>query len=65
MDVRSVRNLEELYREDNDKTVARFSNLFTFIQFCWNYHLTPENSMVYYKDGAMYIKRTDREVQLR
>ena len=46
-----------------DYRVVRFSNVFGFIQFCWEHKMTPDNSVTEYdeKEGKMYLIRKEYE----
>lgn len=41
-----------------DINVARFKNLFGFMNFCYRHKITPSNSETYYdvEEGYMYLK---------
>lgn len=50
-------SLKELYMQE-DVNVARFKNIFSFMNFCYRHKITPSNSETYYdmEEGYMYLK---------
>ncbi len=58
----NIRKVKREWLSGNPK-VQRFSNLFTFVQFCWEYKLTPENSATVYDEdeGKLYIVEKENE----
>lgn len=53
------KNQPESRFEDELTRVYRFYNIFRFMNFCYKYKYTTENSITYYDDEeeCMYIKR--------
>lgn len=43
------------YENESDH-VARFTNIFAFMDRCKSRNVTPENSITFYTNGYMYIK---------
>lgn len=50
-------SLKEEWLQES-KHVKRFHNIFFFMDFCYRYKLTPENSETYYdeEEVCMYLK---------
>lgn len=50
-------SIKEEWEHESIHTV-KVKNIFTFMQFCWNRKITPENSVTWYDEceGYMYIK---------
>lgn len=49
--------MELLMDSSINNNYKEFKNIFTFIDYCYRNKLTPENSVTYYENETMYIKR--------
>lgn len=53
----NTKTLEQFFEENKGKNFAKFNNQFTFMNFCYQRKLTPDNNTVFFdeKTSTMHI----------
>lgn len=53
----NTKTLQQFFEENEGKIFAKFKNPFTFMNYCYEKKLTPDNSITFYdeKTSTMHI----------